>query len=107
MCSCICVDIGLVACSCICMCRSKCRCMCVCVYIQQEELPAELFQFHEFHAHMQEEEEGIVDEHRDLVEVSRCTMWAWLYLSAAPSVGALCGYGLYQCVASLQRFLLN
>lgn len=34
-----------------------------------EELPEELYEFHEVISHMQEEEEAVIDEHRDITEV--------------------------------------
>ena len=37
---------------------------------QVEELPADLFEFHEIVSHMQEVEEAVVDAHRDFYDVS-------------------------------------
>ena len=38
---------------------------------QVEELPADLFEFHEVVSHMQEVEEAVVDGHREFYNVSR------------------------------------
>ena len=35
-----------------------------------EELPADLFEFHEVVSHMQEVEEAVVDSHREFCDVS-------------------------------------
>jgi len=37
--------------------------------MEVEELPAELFEFHEVVSHMQEVEEAVVDGHRDFYDV--------------------------------------
>jgi len=37
---------------------------------QIEELPADLFEFHEVVSHMQEVEEAVVDGHREFYDVS-------------------------------------
>ena len=38
---------------------------------QVEELPADLFEFHEVVSHMQQVEEAVVDGHREFYDVSR------------------------------------
>lgn len=35
-----------------------------------EELPEDLYEFHEVISHMQEEEEAVIDEHRDIIELN-------------------------------------
>jgi len=37
--------------------------------MQCDELTAELFEFHEVVDHMQEEEEAVIDAHREIIEV--------------------------------------
>jgi len=37
--------------------------------LKVEELPEELYEFHEVISHMQEEEEAVIDEHREILEV--------------------------------------
>lgn len=36
---------------------------------KEGELSEEMFEFHEVISHMQEEEEAVIDEHREIVEV--------------------------------------
>ena len=40
------------------------------MYFQKEEVSAELLTFHEVVNHMQEDEEEVIDDHREITEVN-------------------------------------
>lgn len=42
----------------------------LCVF-KEGELSEEMFEFHEVISHMQDEEEAVIDEHREIVEVQQ------------------------------------
>lgn len=47
------------------------------------ELSEELFEFHEVISHMQEEEEAVIDEHREIIEVPQQRLTNIFWYSAS------------------------